>query len=145
MLVARLTPSIAWLLAGLLLAACASRQPMRPTAKTGCQGDDLDAEAPLGNPPSDPAGPLCSREQLLSAREIDDLDDDYFEGAHYGQRVLLRGRSILGGVCCLGCSGCAAAIALGSGPRTDVTPGAGRMVFLTAAQLASQGQRFYDA
>jgi hypothetical protein len=138
--------SSAWLLAGLTLAACAgSRQPMRPTAKAGCQGDDLDAEALLGNPRPDPAGPLCSREQLRSAREVDDLDDDYFEGAHYGQRVVLRGRSILGGVCCLGCWGCAASIALGSGPGTDATPAAGRIAFLTAAQLASQGQRFNDA
>jgi hypothetical protein len=137
MLVARLAPRIACLLASLELAACAagSRQPMRPTAATDCQLDDLDATAP----------PECSPEQLRSAREITDLDDEYFEGAHYDQHMLLRGRSILAGVCCRGCSGCVASIALGSGPATDATPGAGRMVFLTAAQLASQGHPFDDA
>ncbi len=143
--VARVAPSVAWLLAGLELAACGSPQPMRPTATTGCQVREFDADTLLGNPRPDPAGPHCGREQLLSAQDVDDLDDDYFDGAHYGERALLRGWSILGGVCCRGCWGCTAAIALSSGPGTDATPGAGRMVFLTAAQLASQGQRFDDA
>jgi hypothetical protein len=143
---ARVALSTVWLLAGLELAACAgARQPMRPAVTTDCHAKELDAEEPLKQRP-DPAGPLCSREQLRSALEVDDLDDDYFEGAHYGQQVLLRGRAILGGVCCRGCwGGCAAAIALGSGPRTDPTPGAGRIVFLTDAQLVHRGQRFDDA
>lgn len=139
-------PSSIGLLAALELAACTacSGQPMRPTVTTNCQINALDADALPGNPRPDPVGPLCSREQLRSAREVDDLDDDYFDGAHYGKRVLLRGRAILGGVCCRGCQGCGASIALASGPGTDATPGAGRMVFLTAAQLDSQGRRFDD-
>ena len=136
MLVARLAPSTASLLAGLALAACAgSHQPMRPTEKTDCHVNDLDAEAL----------PPCSGALIRGAREVADLDDDYFEGSHYGERVLLRGRSILGGVCCRFCWPCGAAIALGSGPGTDVTPGGGRMVFLTAAHLARWGQPYEDA
>jgi hypothetical protein len=144
---AHLAPSTIWLLAALQLTGCAagSSQPMRPTERTNCQHHDPDADARLGITPPELARPRCSPLQLRSAQEVDELDDDYFEGAHYGQRVLVRGRSILGGVCCRFCWPCVAAIALGSGPGTDATPGTGRMVFLTAAELASRGQAFEDA
>lgn len=77
----------------------------------------------------------CAPEQVEAAIDVEDLRNR----AKVGDAVVVRGRAVLGGVCCR-CASCFAATALGVAGSGDVVSADGPLAFLTHWQSAKHSR-----